>query len=146
MGKPRWTLTISIQLTGLLAVSAPHAGDWFSALPVATCGLRLDDESIRVAVGLRLGCVLCTAHRVARLWIRERFTDLSCRLATGTNARHNALNDVVHRAFSSAGVPSVLEPRGLTSCGERRTDGLTMIPWSDGRSLAWDATVSELSC
>ena len=47
----------------LLAVSAPHACDWLMALPVASCGLRLDNESIRVAVGLRLGCVLCSAHR-----------------------------------------------------------------------------------
>ena len=68
---------------------------------------------------------------------------LSCRLAVGRLARHNALNDIIHRALSSAGVPSVLEPRGLTSSDERRPDGLTMIPWSEGRCLAWDATVSD---
>lgn len=36
----------------LLAVSAPHSGDWLHAIPIANCGLRLDDEAIRVAVGL----------------------------------------------------------------------------------------------
>ena len=36
-----------------------------------------------------------------------------------------------------------MEPRGLTSSDERRPDGLTMIPWSEGRCLAWDATVSD---
>ena len=129
----------------LLAVSAPHAGDWLMALPVASCGLRLDNESIRVAVGLRLGCALCSAHRCScGAVVSDRgIHGLSCRLAAGRLARHNAINDIIHRALGSAGVPAVLEPRGLTSSDERRPDGLTMIPWSEGRCLAWDATVSD---
>ena len=129
----------------LVAVSAPHAGDWLNALPVTSCGLRLDDESIRVAVGLRLGCVLCTAHRCSCGAIVDPrgIHGLSCWLAAGRLARHNALNDIIHRALGSAGVPSVLEPRGLTSSDVRRPDELTMIPWSKGRCLAWDATVSD---
>ena len=44
------------QRAQLLAASVrPHSGDWLLALPIATCGLRLDDEAIRVAVALRLG-------------------------------------------------------------------------------------------
>src|SRR6218665_3955821 len=39
----------------LKAVSSPHAGDWLNALPVTACRLRLDDENVRIAVGLRLG-------------------------------------------------------------------------------------------
>ena len=46
----------------LFAVSAPHSGDWLKALPLSSYGLRLDDEAIRVAVGLRLGTSLCEAH------------------------------------------------------------------------------------
>ena len=46
----------------LFAASAPHSGDWLNALPISTCGLRLDNESIRVAVGLRLGVNLCEPH------------------------------------------------------------------------------------
>ena len=34
----------------LIAVSAPHSGDWLHALPVAACGTRLHDEAVRVAV------------------------------------------------------------------------------------------------
>ena len=112
------------------------------ALPVASCGLRLDNESIRVAVGLRLGCVLCFAHRCScGAVVSDRgIHGFSCRLAVGRLARYNAINDIIHRAL---GVPAVLEPRGLTSSDERRPDGLTMIPWSEGRCLAWDATVSD---
>ena len=33
---------------------ALHSGDWLLALPITSCGLRLDDEAVRVAVGARL--------------------------------------------------------------------------------------------
>ena len=39
----------------LLAIMAHHSGDWLHALPVASCGTRLDDEVVHVTVGLRLG-------------------------------------------------------------------------------------------
>ena len=37
------------------AASCQHSGDWLFAQPIASCGLKLDDEAVRVAVGLRLG-------------------------------------------------------------------------------------------
>ena len=42
------------------AATAPHSGDWLNALPIASCGLRMDDESVRVSVaakktGLQVG-------------------------------------------------------------------------------------------
>jgi len=46
----------------LLSASAPHSGDWLNALPISACGLRLDDEAVRVAIGLRLGSSLCEPH------------------------------------------------------------------------------------
>ena len=46
----------------LLAASSQHSGDWFFALPIASCGLRLDDEAVRLAVGLRLGFDFCIPH------------------------------------------------------------------------------------
>ena len=43
----------------LTAVKAPHSGDWLNALPITSCGLRMEDDAIRVAVGLHLGARLC---------------------------------------------------------------------------------------
>ena len=51
------------QKARLAAVSASHSGDWLHARPISSCGLRLEDEAIRVAVGLRLGVDLCHPHR-----------------------------------------------------------------------------------
>ena len=50
-----------------------------------------------------------------------------------------ALNEVIHRALGSAGssVRSRQEPRWLTSIRLiRRSDGVTMIPWSEGSQLS----------
>jgi len=38
-----------------LAASTPLSGDWLLALPVASCGFKLDDEVVHVARALRLG-------------------------------------------------------------------------------------------
>ena len=40
-----------------------NSGDWLFALLIASCGLRLDDEAVRVAVGIRLGLPICVSHQ-----------------------------------------------------------------------------------
>jgi len=52
----------AFQRTQFLAASAPHSGDWLLVLPIASCGLRLDDEAIRVGVALPLGLDLGAPH------------------------------------------------------------------------------------
>ena len=53
-----------------LASSADHSGAWISALPIASCGLRLDNEAIRVGIALRLGYkfVQLTNADVGLMW------------------------------------------------------------------------------
>ena len=46
----------------LLAALAKHSTNWLNALPITSCGLRLDDEAFRVAVSLRLGVDICQPH------------------------------------------------------------------------------------
>ena len=46
----------------LRAVAAPHAGDWLKVIPSSSLGLRLDDEAMRVSVGLCIGTNLCTPY------------------------------------------------------------------------------------
>ena len=65
---------------------------------------------------------------------------LSCRFSAGRIPRHSALNDVVRRGLSAAGIPSMLEPSGLDRGDGKRPDGITVYPYSRGRCLIWDAT------
>ncbi len=129
----------------ILATWAPHSGDWLKALPLTTCGLRMDDESIRVAVGLRLGLPICESHKCpcGAMVDPTGLHSLSCKQGSGKSLRHNQLNDIVWRALTRAGVPSTKEPNGLILTDARRPDGLTLIPWSSGRCVAWDVTVAN---
>jgi len=64
-----------------------------------------------------------------------------CKRAPGRTARHHALNDLVARAFGSAGLPVTKEPHGLTQSDGKCPDGLIMVPWKEGKPLTWDVTV-----
>ena len=65
---------------------------------------------------------------------------LSCCFCAGHHFSHAMLNDSLHRALSSTNVPFRLEPIGLDRADGKRPDGTTMVPWSNGRLLVWDAT------
>jgi len=56
-------------------------------------------------------------------------------------ARHHAVNDLIARAFTSAGIPVSKEPVGLNRRDGKRPDGLTLIPWQGGKPVCWDVTV-----
>ena len=121
-----------------LASMAPHSGDWLHALPISSCGLRLDDEAVRVAVGLRLGTNLCQPHQCpCGALVDARGTHgLACRPSADRSARHSHINDIIWRALKRAGVPSTKEPSRLSRTDGKRPDGLTLIPWQNGRRLA----------
>jgi len=64
-----------------------------------------------------------------------------CKKAPARIARHQVLNDIIWRSLGSASIPATKEPSGLVRQVGKRPDGLTLIPWQGGKSLAWDATV-----
>ena len=129
----------------LLAVSATHSSDWLHALPIASCGLRLDNEDFRVAIGLRLGTAICEPHicPCGALIDAHGTHALSCKLGSGKHSRHNTINDIVCRSLARAGIPSVKEPTGLLRSDGKRPDGLTLIPWQWGKSAVWDVTIAD---
>jgi hypothetical protein len=50
----------------LLAAAAPHSGDWLHTLPIASCGLHLDNDSFRIAVGKTWQRSMANSHLSVR--------------------------------------------------------------------------------
>ena len=132
----------------LLAAGAPESGAWLHALPSPSLGMLLDPPRLRVAVALRVGAVVFQPHqcRCGSLADSMGHHALTCRFSAGRHPRHTALNDVIKRALQSIGIPSILEPTGIDRGDGKRPDGLTIFPYTEGKSLLWDATCVNLGC
>ena len=67
----------------------------------------LGDEAVRVAVGIRLGLPICVPHQCecGELVDAYGIHSFICKRVSGRTARHHALNELVARAFVSAGIP-----------------------------------------
>ena len=109
----------------LMAASTKESGTWLNALPISSLGLRMDDNTIRVSVGLRLGTTLCRPHACLHCGAEVNHLGthgLSCVWSEGRHHRHAALNDIVHRAFTAAHIPCRLEPSGIFRSDGKRPD------------------------
>ena len=96
-----------------------------------------------MAMGLRLGLTLCQPHECHHCHTRvnhKGLHGLSCRKSQGKHPRHAAINVIIERSLTSAGVPSQLEPTGICLSDGKRPDGATIVPWKTGRVLVWDTT------
>ena len=123
-------------LPRLHCLFSKHSGDWLFALPIASCGLKLDDEAVRVAVGLKLWLDLCVPHECycGSMVDARGVHSFVPKKAPGRTARHHALNDLIARGFGSVGFPVTKEPTGLFWTDGKRPDGLTLVPWQNGKT------------
>ena len=124
------------------AASRPESGVWLNCAQNNRVGTFIDNDTLRIGVALRVGLTVCIPHRCKCGTTVDTFGThpLSCRFSAGRIPRHSALNDVVRRGLSAAGIPSMLEPSGLDRGDGKRPDGITVYPYSRGRCLIWDAT------
>ena len=105
-----------IDKSHLLASSTKESGACLQALPISALGLRLDNNSLGIVVGLRLGTPLCVPHQCRHCGeevdVMGKY-GLSCRWSEGRQYRYAAMNNIIHRALISAGVPARRDPPGL---------------------------------
>ena len=134
----------------LRAVSSEHASDWLNCVPLPSMSLKLNRQTLRIAVALRLGAKICRSHKchcINKDTKQPNTVDikglhgLSCASAGGKGriARHDRANDLIHRALASANYHCILEPTGLCR-DEKRPDGFSLYPYTEGKILAWDYT------
>jgi hypothetical protein len=143
--KLKTTASTQADIARLLAVSSPHAGDFLNVIPCSSLGTRLDDSSLRIAIALRLGAKICEPHQCGcgEEVDASGTHGLSCRSSAGRMSRHAAVNDLIKRSLASAEVPSRLEPSSLCRNDGKRPDGITIIPWKEGRCMVWDFTCPD---
>ena len=97
------------------------ARSWLQAPPISSLCLRMDDNTVRVAIGL------CLVHCGAEVDCLATHC-LHCRWSEGHHYRHAGLNDIVHRALSVARILSRLEPAGIYRSDRKRPDVITVVP------------------
>jgi hypothetical protein len=135
----------TLEKARLLAATSVNSGAFLNARPCSSIGTRLDNSTLRIAIGLRLGAPLCAPHIcVCGQYVDCRGTHgLSCRQAAGRLSRHNSVNSLIKRALASAEIPSRLEPTALERNDGKRPDGMSLVPWKEGRCLVWDFTCPD---
>ncbi|KAJ4434286.1 hypothetical protein ANN_22838 [Periplaneta americana] len=116
------------------ALQQHFSGSWLHAIPSPNIGTLMDPRSFKVSVAYIHKCVCGN--------IEDSYGHhaLSCVMSKGHLSRHSSLNDIIKRALTSSGVPSILEPSGISRSDGKRPDGLTLVPWRVGKSLIWDST------
>ncbi|XP_055349847.1 uncharacterized protein LOC129596553 [Paramacrobiotus metropolitanus] len=133
-------------MAALLAASEKESAAWLHALPAACLGTVVNDEQVRVAVGLRFGLPVVAPHECAGCGFQvtpDGHHGLSCLYSKGRWSQHTELNSILERACIAAGFPCELEPKGVFRDNGKRPDGMTLVPVREGKQLVWDATFAD---
>jgi hypothetical protein len=122
------------------------SGAWLNVVPSPNIGTFLNNDVMRMCVGLRLGTKICHPFLcVCGISVDSLGRHgLHCKKNPGKYFRHSDLNRIIHQSLSSINVSSLLEPTGLfRDDGNKRPDGITYTAWEKGRALVWDATCAD---
>ena len=118
---------------------------YFKSKLTTDYGLRLDDNAVHIAVGLRLGANIREPHQYpcGAMTNAKGLHGLSCKGGNSESARYHSPNDLVWHALGKVNISSIKEPSGLSSSDGKRPDGLTLMLWKNGRCVTWDVTVTD---
>jgi hypothetical protein len=100
----------------LLAARSNGSGAWVNAPLVSSLDLHMSNDTVHIAMGLRLGAPVCLPHTCS---VCGKEADeyghhsLSCRASQGRTARHQMLNNIIHRSLAAANILNRLQPSGL---------------------------------
>ena len=120
------------QFASFLAALSLHSDDWLVALPIASCGLKLDDEAVRIGVGLILGLPIWVPHQ--------------CRC--GSLVDTHGLHSFVCKCASASGTSARLDCSGLCFSrysSNQGTSGPVTVIWEATRWLNSDSVAGRQS-
>lgn len=128
-----------------LASLHTESNAWLAALPSKFVGTFLDNNTFRISTALRIGSDICKKHKCicGDMVSSDGTHGLSCSKSAGRHPRHAELNTIIQNALQSAIIPSKREPEGMFRDDGKRVDGVTLVSWSRGQLLVWDATCSD---
>ena len=113
------------------------------ALPISSVGLRMDDSTLRIAVGLCLGTTICAPHKCHRCGAEVSACGthgISCKSSVGRHSRHAAIT-----TSSIAPSPQLEFYVGWShqDCPDQMTRGQMACPLCHGVWAVWDATCPD---
>jgi len=112
---------------------------------LVSVGLKMDNSTVRIAVGRRLGAPIVSSHVsvCGKTVTVDGHHGLSCRFGSGRHPRHNQVNELLCRAFINTGTLATRESHSWCTRDKKRPDGVTQLPCKRGRCLAFDATCPD---
>ena len=142
------TATSLREAARLQSARAVGAADWIDVLPSRPLALSLSNHEFRIASAQRPGAPVTAQHKCqcGLFAAADGLHALISPKFKHSFTRHNNCNPLVKEALKTDKIPSALKPVGLLRKDGRSPDGLKLIPWSVGRTLAWNFTcVSRLA-
>jgi len=104
---------------------------------------RLGLTSDKNRVEQLLGSLADRCHPMSKFMWGTSWSLNTTTTTSTTNNNDDDDDDLIARAFSSAGLPVTEEPSGLFRSDGKWPDGLTLVPWSNGKALGCHNNLSE---
>ena len=133
-----------IRLARNLTAAQGQSGDCITAHPIAQLGTRLDDETLRISVAVRVGLNVCFAHqcRCGATVQPDGLHPLSCRFRAGRFPKHFAINSIIKDHLTpQAFTPFSNRSASIDATAEDQLSGV--FPFKGDKALAWYATCTE---
>ena len=86
---------------------------WLNVVPCKNLGLKLNDQQLRISIGLRLGANICVGHtcHCGKRVERDGLHGIFCTKSDGrSHVIYATLNSLIKQTLESLDLPSMLEP------------------------------------
>ena len=126
----------------ILSSAKDESQGWIHGLLSSSLAQKMDNEVVRIAIGLRLGVHLCSPHRCSQCGSRvDEFGrhGLSCQKK---RERYTEIGSIVRNCLNGLRIDHY-KLTELTSAKIDSSKDTALNPWRCGQSLVWDITVVD---